>query len=137
MTANKNILNKTKADRDAILNDNRCYGSGLYFDYKAAEGYLLNSKYVYYVTADRSDDNGAGRARYYYTNVETKHIGRLINIPETGRQRYGVAHDRIPLNRRFYVVSYTDPWDIDLFPTGSDNPDGKMTLGFRLHPNQH
>ena len=124
------ILTSNKIERDAILRSNGAYGSGTYQEHTVVEAYLPTAKYDYYVTANRSSSNGAGRARYYYTNIDNQYISGLMNIPETGSQRYGVAHDIIALGSTFYVASYANSHNVTLFPSGSGSSDGSMTLVF-------
>ena len=129
----ENILNESKKKRDAILVASGAYGLGLYEENKIVEAYLPNGLYDYYVTAGRDDDNGAGRARYYYTNVDNQYLSGLLNIPETGKQRFGVAHNALALNEKFYLASYVNPHNVDLFPpsnSGSSATNTKLTLAW-------
>lgn len=124
------ILNQNKAKRDEILSANGANGSGGYEENVVVEAYLPDDKYDYYVTAGRT--GSAGRARYYYTDTtpDYPYISGLMNIPETGSQRYGVAHDVIRLGTKFYVAKYVDQYELSLYPENSDNEDGSMTLVF-------
>ena len=127
----EDILTDSKKARDNILLASGAYGTGSYEENKIVEAYLPNDLFDYYVTAGRTDDNGAGRARYYYTNVDNQYISGLLNIPETGQQRFGVAHNALAPNEKFYAASYANSHDVDLFPpenSGSGSTNVKLTL---------
>ena len=129
----EDILSDSKRERDAILTASGAYGLGLYEESEIVEAYLPENLFDYYVTAGRSDDNGAGRARYYYTNVDNQYLSGLLNIPETGKQRYGVAHNALALDEKFYTAAYVDSHDVQLFPpsnTGNTSTNVKLTLAW-------
>ena len=82
----------------------------------------------YYLDPGRPASYTAGKARYYYTG-DDNYISGLMNIPETSRQRYGVAHDIIPLNAKFYYSSTVPEVDVSIYaPSSHTSEDHKLTM---------
>ncbi|MDB9741734.1 hypothetical protein OAB00_02650, partial [Akkermansiaceae bacterium] len=76
----------------------------------------------YYLDPDRDASYSAGKARYYYTGDEN-YISGLTNIPETGRQRYGVAHDAFPLGAKFYYDISVPASNVSIYAPSSSVPE--------------
>ncbi|MEP3481260.1 MAG: hypothetical protein ABJZ55_18615 [Fuerstiella sp.] len=54
----------------------------------------------WYVTPGRSAKKSQGKAKYYFTR--RGRLYGLINIPESGKQRFGVTYDVAPVGAKFY-----------------------------------
>lgn len=116
----EDILTKTKKARYAIFDAERKKGNYVAKTVKGA--YLPAEAAEWYVTAGRDASKSAGKAKYYFTRDGL--ISGLINIPETGRQRYGVAHDVAPIGATFYLDKRVPKKSLDIFPPSSNKPSG-------------
>ena len=92
------ILEETRAAKLAAWEDARDEGD--YQAFTVQEAYLPRYMEEYYLDPGRDASYTAGKAKYYYTR-DGNNTG-LINIPETGSQRYGVGHDVLPIGSKFY-----------------------------------
>lgn len=118
-----NILKQNKKDRLALIKDKlqeadyeRMIVKAAYLPSKAAEWYLMAGR-----------DSNAGKAKYYFTRDGL--ISGIKNIPETGHQRYGVAHDSAPIGAYFYKDKNIDEVKIDIYkPNGSSPTDYSLKL---------
>lgn len=89
--------------------------------------YLPSQAAEWYLTAGRDASKAAGKAKYYFTRNGL--ISGIKNIPETGRQRYGVAHDVAPIGASFYMDKRVPQVSLDIFPPSSRTPSGhKLNL---------
>lgn len=93
--------------------------------------YLPSEAAEWYLTAGRDASKAAGKAKYYFTRDNL--ISGIKNIPETGRQRYGVAHDVAPTGATFYMDKRVPQVSLDIFPPSSTTPSGhklKLVWGY-------
>ena len=114
------ILLDNKAARMNILR-NGGIGHATYEESSVGEAYLPAYAEEYYLDPGRDASYTAGKARYYYTKEDGYNSG-LINIPETGRQRYGVAHVGIPINDKFFWDRSVPRVNVSIYPPSSTTP---------------
>jgi len=119
-----NILSETQDAKyelyeDAHLHDN-------YEPFMVQEAYLPDYMAEYYLDPDRDASKTQGKAKYYYTREGR--ISGLINIPETGSQRFGVAHDTIPVGAPFYRDMNVDMVEVLIHPPSSSVPEDHSLL---------
>ncbi len=72
----------------------------------------------WYLTPNRTGN--AGKAKYYFTREGL--ISGLKNIPETGSQRYGVAHDAAPIGTVFQMDRNVDEVHLNIYKPDSSTP---------------
>ena len=127
------ILTDNKELRMEIINDAGA-DTADYNTYTVVEAYLPTEAEEYYVDPDRDASYTAGKARYYYTG-DDGYISGSMNIPETGRQRYGVAHTNIPLGDTFYHDPSVSTVSIPIYAPSSSTPyseDLRFVWGYSL-----
>lgn len=125
----RQILVQTAHDQTNIMIRNMQLGQYSAKTVKAA--YLPSQAAEWYLTAGRDASKAAGKAKYYFTRDGL--ISGIKNIPETGRQRYGVAHDVAPIGATFYMDKRVPPVSLDIFPPSSTTPSGhklKLVWGY-------
>ncbi len=114
----KDILKKNKATRLDLIESSLKKGSYVKKVIKAA--YLPNEAAEWYLMPGR--DGNAGKAKYYFTREGQ--ISGLKNIPETGSQRYGVAHDTAPVGAVFYKDRNVKTVKTKIYKPNATSPSG-------------
>ena len=106
LTPSNNIKNILESNKNARMNILQAGGinNATYDEYKVISAFLPSTISEYYLDPGRSASYTAGKARFYYTVAEDNghYISGIKNIPETSRQRFGVAHNNLPINAKFY-----------------------------------
>jgi len=111
----KDVLNNQKSNRLALFDKQHEHNN--YQAFKTQEYFLPTHMEEYYLDPDRSASYTAGKAKYYYTRRNLN--SGLMNIPETGKQRYGVAHDLAPPGATFYRDMNVDRVNVNIYPPSS------------------
>lgn len=109
------ILRKTRRDKRALWNSQHQHSN--YEEYTIKEATLPSYMADYYLDPDRDASYNAGKAKYYYTRDGI--ITGLINIPETGSQRYGVGHDVLSVGTKFQRDMNVPIIDVSIYPPSS------------------
>ena len=93
---------------------------------------LPNFAEEYYVTPNRDPSKTAGKAKFYW--VRDGVLDGLINLPETGSQRYGVSWDQAPVGSPFWMDEDVDEYVIEVFAPNSSkvskNASFRMRYGY-------
>lgn len=92
------LLKDTEKNRMKIFQDE--IDDGDYKGFKIIDAKLPNWMEEDYLVPNRDAARNQGKAKYYYTRDGL--ISGLMNIPETGSQRYGVANNIMPIGDTFY-----------------------------------
>ena len=74
----------------------------------------------WYVTPGRAAHKNQGKAKYYFTRDGL--ISGLQHVPVTGVQRFGVAHDQIPLGATFQWDESVPTVSRPIYQPDSDQP---------------
>lgn len=114
----KDILYDQKDDRLALFQGEHEHNN--YEAFKTQEYFLPSYMEEYYLDPDRLATKTAGKAKYYYTRDNLN--SGLMNIPETGSQRYGVAHDLAPIGATFYRDMNLNRVNVNIYPPSSNDP---------------
>lgn len=80
----------------------------------------------YYVDPDRDSSYTAGKAKYYYTRDGV--LDGLINIPETGKQRFGVSCDQAPIGETFWMDDNIEEAVVAYYAPSSEVVAGRFRL---------
>ena len=115
----KNILSDNKTGRMAILTAGGI-NNAKYNEYRVISVSLPAYAEEYYIVAGRSAEKTAGKAKYYFTR--DNYVSGLKNIPETGRQRYGVAHNNVPTGAMFYRDMGQNSVSLNIYAPSSSTP---------------
>lgn len=128
----ENILSENKTKRMNILRDGGVEDA-TYTENTIISATLPEEYEEYYLDPDRDASYTAGKAKYYYTR--DNYISGIKNIPETSRQRYGVAHDNIPLNGKFYRDNNHSRVNVSIYPPSSSDAVGhklRLVWGYTI-----
>ena len=109
------ILNDQKDDLLALFEGEHEHNN--YQGFETQEYFLPSYMEEYYLDPDRDASYTAGKAKYYYTRDNVN--SGLMNIPETGSQRYGVAHDLAPIGATFYRDMNLSRVNVNIYPPSS------------------
>jgi hypothetical protein len=74
----------------------------------------------WYLMPGRAAHKSQGKAKYYF--ARRGHLYGLINIPETGHQRYGVTYDVAPVGSTFFVDRDIAEIKVPIYPPDSTRP---------------
>ena len=106
------ILKQTKKNKYRIWQKQHKHKN--YQQYTVQETTLPSYMAEYYLNPDRDALDTVAKAKDYYTR--DGRITGLLNIPETGSQRYGVAHDVLSIGAEFYVDQNVDRVKVSIYP---------------------
>ena len=115
----KNILSDNKNGRMAILTTGGI-NNATYNEHRVVSVSLPAYAEEYYIVSGRDASKTAGKAKYYFTR--DNYISGLKNIPETGRQRYGVAHNNLPTGAMFYRDMGQSAVSLNIYAPSSSAP---------------
>lgn len=119
------ILKQTQKDKQALWDEEHLHSN--YQSYTVEDAALPSYMEEYYLDPGRDASYTAGKAKYYYTREGR--ITGLMNIPETGSQRYGVGHDVASAGTTFYRDMNIARIDVKIYPPSSyDESDHKLQL---------
>lgn len=74
----------------------------------------------WYLMAGREKHKSQGKAKYYFTRRGC--LYGLVNIPETGSQRYGVTYDVAPVGAIFHQDVIEPMVSVDIYPPSAEKP---------------
>lgn len=126
----RDILQDNKSTRLGFIED--LLEDARYVEKTVTTATLPSEAEEWYLQPGR--DGNAGKAKYYFTRDGI--ISALKNIPETGSQRFGVAHDAIPVGANFFVDLDVDEVELPIYPTSSSSQSAyslKLVWGYAVN----
>ena len=114
----RRIQRKIKGDRQALLPSD--LGRRTYQEAVVVAAELPAEAAEWYVTPGRDAKKNQGKAKYYFTRKGL--ISGLKHVPVTGVQRFGVAHDHLPVGAPFFVDTSVPPVVRPIYKPGSKKP---------------